>query len=83
MCIPAPIVVINVGTEWTLNRNQADLLRKIEKVLVPKGDTSSFTIKIIKIVRKFAESANSRCFLSLSNFFLVSLVLYILAGALS
>ena len=48
-----------------------------------RGDTSSFTIEIVKIARKFAEFANSRRFLSPVDFSLVSLILDILSGALS
>lgn len=48
-----------------------------------RGDTNSFTRKIVKIARKFEKSAESLRFASLSNFFLVSLILSILSGALS
>ena len=58
-------------------------LQRLNFELVPKGDTSSFTVKIIKIARKLAESANSRRFCPRLNFSLCSLILDILSGALS
>ena len=50
---------------------------------MPKGDTSSFTIKIIKLLGNLQNMRIRDVFCPLLNFSLVSLILDILSGALS